>query len=281
MASRDLMLNLNTRLEPIREKFGFHLYRWSAGILEQQALDEASLFWKVPSRMIRNLHQLLKIENANDLRFFLILHGCHHQRVLSQLGQEIPSHEEEVAMLKRCIDPPEQDVRRSGLLPLSAPMSRLNKRKLNSAIRARLSRFFNEDFDPSLPNERDYEARNGAWQIIARIDTRASCSQVEIEFDIRLGMGPLSLARQVSLHGVFGIGPSGWDLAKPGDEEEIAQLVEEYCQFMVPALSSLVKELDPGISIEEVSKAEQEWAQWLKLIRAERASRRSRHQQGR
>ncbi len=276
MASRELILNLNARLEPIREKFELYLYRWSVGIVEQQISDEASLFWKVPSRMIKNLHQLLKIENANDLRFFLILHGCRHQKALLRLGQEVPSHEEEVAVLKRCIDPAESDVRRNGLLPFSAPIMRLNKRTLNSAIRARLSRFLKEDFDPSLPNERAYEARSGAWQIVARIDTRASYSQVEIEIDIRLGMGPLSLVRQVSLHGLFGIGPTAWDLAKPGDEEEIARLVEEYCQFMVPALSSQVKELDPEISMEEVAQAEQEWMLWHKVVRAERASRRSR-----
>jgi hypothetical protein len=276
MASNDPIRNLSTRLEPVRAKFGLHVYHWSVGILEQQISNDNSLFWKVPSRVIRNLHQLSKTESGYDLRFFLIRHGCYHQRALSQLGQQVPSDDEAIAALKRCVDPSELDARRNGLLAFATPIRRLNKRTLNSAIRARLSRFLNEDFDPSLPNERTYEARSGPWQIIAQIDTRASYAQVEVEFDIRLGMGPLSLARQVSLHRLFGIGPSAWDLAKPGDEEEIARLVEEYCQFMVAALSSLVKELDPEISMEEVAHAEQEWMEWLIVVRAERAARRSR-----
>jgi hypothetical protein len=260
MASKELMRNLSRRLEPTREEFRLRLYHWSIGILEQQVSDDGSLFWKLPSRVIRNLHKLLKIDD-DGLRFFLVRHGCRNRQALSRLGQPVPSHEEETEVMKRCIDPAEPDVRRSGLLPLSTPVSRLNKRKLKSAIRARLSPIFEEKIDHSEPDERSYETRTGAWQIVALVDTGASYSQAEIEFDVRLGMGDLYLERQVSLHRLFGIGPTAWDLARPGDEEGIAHLIEEYCRFMVTALSSLLKELDPGISREEVVQAEEEWKQ--------------------
>lgn len=276
MASKDLMRNLSARLEPIREEFTLRLYHWSLGILEQQVSDDVSLFWRLPSRIIRNLHQLVEADGENGLRFFLIRHGCRNRSALSRLGQLVPSDEEETALMNRCIDPPERDVRRSGLLPLSTPVSRLNKDKLKSAIRARLRPISEENLDPSEPYEPTYATHAGPWQIITMIDMRAPYSQAQLDFDIRLGMGDLSLARQISLHALFGIAQSAWDLAKPGDEEEIARMIEEHCRFMVPALSNLLVDLDPGISRQEVVQAEEEWKQWLIESRAERASRTSR-----
>ncbi len=88
-------------------------------------------------------------------------------------------------------------------------------------------------------------------------------------------MGDLSLSRQLSLHRLFGIGPSAWDLAKPGTEEATASLIVEYSQFMLSSLSSVLNDLSPGIAAEEVLQAELEWKQWLEEARARRALRES------
>src|SRR5882762_2978663 len=90
MYSKRLMEELSQRLEPIRDEFSLRLYHWSLSILEQQTSDDASLFWKVPSRVIRNLHQLL-LDDEDPLRFFLLCHGCRHRSVLARLGQPAPS----------------------------------------------------------------------------------------------------------------------------------------------------------------------------------------------
>jgi hypothetical protein len=83
-------------------------------------------------------------------------------------------------------------------------------------------------------------------------------------------MSDLELQRQISLHRLFGIGPSGWDLTEPGEEENTADLVGEYCQFMLHFFASLLRGLDPDISREEVIQAEQEWKEWLTERRSAR-----------
>jgi RHS repeat-associated protein len=68
MASKDLMRSLSLRLEPARAEFRLRLYRSSLGILDEQVLDDSSLFWKVPSRVIRNLRKLFEIGEEDRLQ---------------------------------------------------------------------------------------------------------------------------------------------------------------------------------------------------------------------
>ena len=151
------MRSLSRRLEPVRQEFALRLYRSSLELIGPQIANDFSLFWIVPSRVVSNLRRLFRDDSEGLLRFVLLSHGAWHHRAVSRLGQPIPPHEEVVALMRRCVDLQLSDLRNYGLLPLSTSVSRLNKRKLNSAIRARLSPVFKEKFDPSEPNERSYE----------------------------------------------------------------------------------------------------------------------------
>jgi len=270
MATKNLMRILSVRLEPVRAEFRLRLYRWSLGILGYQVLNDSSLFWKVPSRVIRNLHKLFETGEEDRMRFFLIRHACRHHWAVSHLGQPTLSPDEVPPLLTQCIDPSRVDVIKKGLLPLSTPVPRLNRRRLHAATKASLAPILEEKTDRADPREWLYEAFNGPWRILVRI-TGSSDFQVDLEFDVLLGMGDLHLDRQLSLHRVFGIGPSTWDLSEPGDEPRIAELIEEYCRFMVSSLSGLLTDMDPGISSDEVRQAEEEWKQWLNEVRAGRA----------
>jgi hypothetical protein len=115
MASKDLMRNLSTRLEPIRDEFNRRVYDWSLAMLEEQVSSEDSLFWNVPSRVIRNLGQLFRAEPEDRLRFFLIRHACRHQIAIKQLGQLASPDQEILPLMKRCIDPSASDVLEKGL----------------------------------------------------------------------------------------------------------------------------------------------------------------------
>jgi hypothetical protein len=270
------MRSLSRRLEPVRVEFGLRLYHWSLRVLEQQVCDDSSLFWRVPSRVIRNLHQLFSGDEDDPLRFFLIRHACRYQGALMHLGQPIPSDEGMSQLLRRCIDPSGSDVSRRGLLPLSTAVPRLNRRTLHAALGARLVPVFEEKTDQSDRGEWLFEARTGPWIFVARYSTSISLFQIDLEFDVVLGMGDLSLSRQLSLHRLFGIGPSAWDLARPGEEEATAALINEHSRFMLTSLSTLLEDLDPSITKEEVLQAENEWRQWLAESRAQRAHRTSR-----
>lgn len=148
----------------------------------------------------------------------------------------------------------------------------MNRRKLHVATTGNLARVFEEKTDPAEPGEWLYEASQEAWRIVVRIYS-GSYFQVDFEFDVLLGMGDLYLQRQLSLHRVFGIGPSAWDLCRSGDEAKVAELIRGHCLFMFSSLSRLLADLDPGISRQEVIRAEEEWKQWLSEVRAARASR--------
>jgi|SRR5579863_1876115 len=270
MVPKDLMDSLNRRLEPVRDHFGLQIYQRSLELVQPQVEDDSSLFWMVPSRVIVNLHRLFKSRAEDRLRFFLIRHACRHRNEIMHLGQSIPSDEEVSFALRRCIDPQGSDVSQIGLLPLSTPVPRLNRRKLRSFTKMKLAPMFEEATDPSEKGEWLYETQSGPWRILARIQTPSSGFQLDLEFDVLLGMGDLSLSRQLSLHQLLGIGPSTWDLAEPGEEENLAALVGEYCRFLLDFLTPLLRDLEPGISREEVLLAEREWKLWLDRVRLDR-----------
>jgi hypothetical protein len=269
MASKDLMRSLSKRLEPSRDEFKLRVCHWSLGILEEQVRDSSSLFWKLPNRVIRNLHQLFKSDEAELVRLLLV----RNSRKLSAAAHgDLPalSEEELSPLLRRCVDPAGADVNQRGMLPLSTQIPRLNRRKLRSAVRTSLASFFDEKTDYSEPSEWFYEARCGSWYLLAVIYTSSSYSQVDLEFDVRLGMGDLSLARQLSLHRLLTIGPTTWDLSEPGEEGKVAELVNEHCRFMLRSMTPLLADLNAGISWEEVTQAEKEWKEWLAEVRATR-----------
>jgi hypothetical protein len=273
MASKDLMRSLSLRLEPTRAEFRSRFCQWSFGILEQQVLDDSSLFWRVPSRVITNLHKLFKPGMEDRLGFFLVSHAYSYRLVLPTRQQPVLSNEEVLTFMRRCIDPPKLDVSQDGLIPLSTPVPHLNRRKLHAATRAILAPILDEKTDTAEPGEWLYETCAGPWKILVRISTSSADFQVDLAFDVLLGMGDLHVDRQLSLHRAFGIGPSAWDLSEPGDEQRAAELIGEYCRFMVSSLSALLSDLDPGISTDEVQQAEKEWMQWLGEVRVKRARR--------
>ncbi len=96
-----------------------------------------------------------------------------------------------------------------------------------------------------------------------------------VDLDINIGMGPLSLARQLSLTGFFGIAGNVWDVTPIGDEEKLAAYFKEYSDFMMRFIGGAIADLDPQITPSEVADAEAEWKDWLEENRARRIARRS------
>jgi hypothetical protein len=273
MISKDLMRSLSLRLEPVRQELKLRLYRSSLELIESQASDDASLFWKVPNRKVRNLRKLLGPDPDNRLNFFIIAHACRHKWALSQQEQPVVDCGEVLATLKRCTTPSKSDIEQRLLLPLETSVPKLNRRRLNSEVSKNLKFAFEENRDPSEPTESTYTLRKGRWHISAVVDLRAADAQASLEFELALGMGDLTLARQISLHSLLGIGQTSWDMAMPGQEGEIAVTIAEYCQFMIPFLSSSLKDLNPGIGDDEVTRAEREWLSWLDEVRLTRKRR--------
>jgi hypothetical protein len=272
MASKDLMRSLSKRLEPIRDQFKTRLYRWSLSILNQQVMDDSSLFWRLPNRVIRNLRQLFN-DDKEELVRLLLIRGSRILSTVAHLDLPVLSEDELSPVLNRCVDPSETDVSELGMLPLSTRVPGLNRRRLRSSVEANLISRFQEKADYSEPGEWFYEARCGSWLLVPVIYASSSDFQVELEFNVGLGMGPLSLCRQLSLHRLFAIGPTIWDLSQAGEEAAMAELISEHCRFMLDSLTPLLAEVAPGISREEVVQAEAEWKEWLVEVRAARKQR--------
>src|SRR5579862_908020 len=109
---------LSTKLDPIRDEFATRIYHASLAILDSQIRNDASLFWRSPSRIVQNLKQILG-PNADDrIRVFLICHGYRNQAVLKRLNVPVPSVGEEHAILEKSVAPFPSDVARWHLLPL-------------------------------------------------------------------------------------------------------------------------------------------------------------------
>ena len=266
------MSALSQRLQPSREAFAERLYQSSLSILEKQVCDNSSLFWRVPSRVVENLRRLLDDEAIDRLGFFLVSHALCHREVPERRDQPILSGESVIALMKRCVDPQGPDIRR-GLLALSTPIPRLNRRRLHSAVARSLAPSFEERTDLSDSTEWQFETRREPWWLICRIALSATHFQLDPTFDVLLGMGDLYLARQLSLHRMYGIGPGAWDLVRSAEEEDAAKSLAEYCGFMLSFLSGILVDLRPGISKEEVVRAEKEWKQWLAEVRTRRGKR--------
>jgi hypothetical protein len=217
--------SLSKRLDPIRAEFAMRIYKASLAILESQIRNEASLFWRSPSRLVQNLKKVLGANSEDRVRFFLICHGYRYRSFSGPLNIPVPNAEEQHAILKMCMHPSRSDVAQWQLLPLETPKPRIDQRKLNAAIQKHLGNSYQETRDPNSPTERWFSTRVGAWQFVWLID-KPRHAQLSIELDVRIGMGPLSLARQISLTGFYGVAGHIWNLTSPGDEEHLADYVK-------------------------------------------------------
>lgn len=161
---------LSKRLDPVREEFAMRLYHASLAILGSQIRNEASLFWRSPSRIVRNLERMLRPGAEDRVRFFLICHGYRNQAILNRLNIPVPSNDEEHAIMTRCVHPSRSDIAQFRLLPLRTRRPRIDQRKLNAAIRKRLASSYQETRDPNLPDERWFSTRIGPWEFVWLID---------------------------------------------------------------------------------------------------------------
>lgn len=268
MATKELMRQLSLRLEPARQQFVQREHDWALTLIHSQIPDDLSLFWQLPSHLVKNLQKVLGPSRENRIRFFLEYQSRHEHR--KSAGRTVPVSAEPI--LKRCSSPNETDVRKYGLTPFPSS-EKLNRRALLVAIRQYVDPVFGSklDRDPNDPGEWVYRSTFEPWEILTIFNFRGTPWQVELNHDIRLGMGDLALRRQVSLHGVLGIG-AGWNMAVPGDEESVGILASEYCRFFLAALPELLNGLDPGISRSEVQRTEDEWRLWLEEMQRVRGT---------
>lgn len=267
MATNELMRQLSQRLDPARQEFGRREREWAFKLIHIQIPDDLSLFWQLPSHFVGNLRKFLSASSEDRLGFFLACHSHRYKHQIAELGVRIPDWKAAEALSKRCYSPSEADVRKFGLIPFPYSSPRLNHRKLLTAVRQHVEPVFGSELnrDPNDPSEWVYRVEFGAWQIFTILDASGSPFQFRLEHDIRLGMGDLGLRRQLSLHGVLGIG-AGWDIAVPGEEQSVGILASEYCRFFIAALPRLLDGLEPGISREEIRRAEEEWKQGLREV---------------
>src|SRR5580704_14361132 len=97
--------SLSKRLDPIRAEFAMRIYKASLAILESQIRNEASLFWRSPSRLVQNLKKVLGANSEDRVRFFLICHGYRYRSFSGPLNIPVPNAEEQHAILKMCMHP--------------------------------------------------------------------------------------------------------------------------------------------------------------------------------
>jgi len=225
-----------------------------------------------------NAERLLGGDSTKLLDFFALAHARRHHVARGLLG-EVPVGEsaEFTEMMGRCYQPNRLDICERGLVEIPDPLPTLNRAKLIRGIIKRGQDIFipsEEETDPNEPGTRLFRVYIDPWYLSLHIDFADLLTQVSVECDARIGMGPLSLDRQLSLHSVFGIGGLGVNLAEPGQEEGVADVLLNETRLLVKMLRDALTGLDPGVPIEEVKRIEAGWIEWLSEVRRARASRR-------
>lgn len=259
MATNKLMRQLSLKLEPVRREFERREQKWAVKLIHSEIPADTSLFWRLPDYKVKNLQKTLGSRGEDRVRFFLEYHSRLARRKATARTVALSAE----PVLRRCSNPSETDVQNHGFIPIPRFSPKLNRRSLLAAMTRHVEPVLacEVDRDPNDPGEWVYRTRFGDWQVLT-VACTASPWQFHLEHDIRLGKGDLYIRRQISLHGVLGIG-AGWNLVQLGEEDSVAQLTAEYCGFFLVALPELLAGLDSGISRKEVREAEREWKVWL------------------
>lgn len=121
----------------------------------------------------------------------------------------------------------------------------------------------NETTDPNERGRKIFRVPVDPWYVQVAVDFTDPLAQVSVESDVCIGMGPLDLARQLSLHSVMGIGSLGCDFAQPGQEQTVATVLVEQTRFLIDLLKGILVELNPGPPVEEIKRIEANWIAWF------------------
>jgi len=277
MDANDAIRTLSRRLDPARREFATRLYRRSLSIIEPLVLDSASLFWMLPNHFLVNLGRLLGNDQARMLYFFNCAHSRKHHVALTLLKEgQTESQEWFTETLARCYQPKSEDIRGKGLIDTPYNPPRLNRKSLIHSLNQHGHNLLQQDeTDPAEPGRLLFRNNMDPWYVQTAIDFTGPLAQVSVECDVCIGMGPLHLERQLSMHSILGVGPLvGCDLAEPGQEKSVAIVLVEQIRFVLQILEDVLAKLDPGVSVEEIRKTEAEWIAWLSEARRARAARR-------
>lgn len=253
MFNKELMLELKGRLEPARQEFARREREWVHKLIHTQIPDDTSLFWLLPSQLVKNLQNVLGPSSEDRIQFFLEYQNRREQNKAAGRTVQISAE----PIIKRCLSPDETDIREHGFIPFPYFHPKLKRNVLWTAVKKCLAPMFGDNAKRDA-GEWIFTIEHGPWQVLTILAPNSSPWQFQLEHEIRIGMGPLDLRRRLSLHNVLGIG-TGWNLVQPGEEENVAILASEYCRFFIAALPQLLDGLDPGIKPEEVMRAETEW----------------------
>jgi hypothetical protein len=274
---KDALRALSHRLDPARREFAILLYQRSAELIQHQVLDSSSLFWRLPNHVLMNLERLLGGGSTKLRDFFLQAHSRRHHVARTLLG-EAPTKEstEFDEILGRCYQPTKADIRESGLAEPVDPLPALNRAKLIRRIVENGHDVFqrNEESDPNEPGTHRFRIDVHPWFVSITVELAHPLRQISVECDTRIGIGPLSLERQLCLHSILGIGPQGCDLAEPGQERLVADVLVGETRLVVEILKDVLAGVETNVSVEEVRKIETDWIAWLSEARRTRAARR-------
>lgn len=257
MATDELIKDIKRRLEPATKELNSRLCVWSESILQEQALDDESLFWRIPCQLIKNLQRLLGPDPDRRLDFFRTCHRSRYRDVLGDIPQSVV--EETLTLTRRCNGPSMADVQEFGLLPFQLHL-KLQRRKLLQCVGKEIG---GPKLELSAPGEYVQSVACGPWTIETAFCLRPRNFQLQLSHDVRISPGGPYIDRWLSLHGVLGVFVTAWDMALPGDEEIVAQQVGKYNRFMVGNLCKLLDRIHPAVSRSEVEEAVQEWTRWL------------------
>lgn len=274
MNAKDAIRELSEKLEPARREFALSLYRESFRLIDSQVMNSSSIFWKLPNHILLNLDRLLSADPLRLSAFFRLAHSRRHHIAQQLLGESLPEDQVGFAnLLAQCYTPSPTDVRDHGLLERPEPLSPLNRRQLMRYIRESGKDFFkreNDNTDRNEPKRRVFRVPADPWYVEIAIELSDLLSQILIECDVRIGLGPLSLDRQLSLHSILGVGLLGCDFAEPGEEQAVATTLVGATRLLVDLLRGILAGLDPGVPIADIKRIEGEWISWF-------ASKRTRH----
>src|SRR5690348_3637297 len=227
MNAKDAIKALSERLDPARRQFAIRLYKRSARLVETQAYDSASLFWQLPNHVLANLERLLG-SNTTKLRcFFKEAHARRHHIARTALGKSVANEINNFEEILTSAYQPTLAQMRNGLVLPSDPLARLNQAKLVRSIAQEGQELFRHKELPD-PNERGthrFRVDMHPWYVRVTVEFARVFSQASVECNACIGLGPLSLERQLCLYSILGIGPQGCDLAEPGQEAQVAKVL--------------------------------------------------------
>jgi len=186
MFNKELMLELKGRLEPARQEFARREREWAHKLIHTQIPDDTSLFWLLPSQLVKNLQNVLGPSSEDRIQFFLEYQDQREQNRVAGRVVQISAE----PIIKRCLSPDETDIREHGFIRFPYFRPKLRRNPLWSAVKKHVAPVFGRHAERD-DGEWIFRIEYQRWQVLTILVPNKSPWQFELEHEIRIGMGPL------------------------------------------------------------------------------------------